>query len=40
MKKAIDTVNMLQEYVDHASRTQIDEAEFAYLKAIVLFCPG
>jgi len=36
----IDTIMRLQEYVGQMSRLQVDDAEYAYLKTLVLFSPG
>jgi len=40
LKKVIDTITRLQEYVDHMTTLQIDDTEYAYLKTLVLFSPG
>jgi hypothetical protein len=36
----IDTILQLQEYISTLNRLQVDQTEYAYLKAIVLFSPG
>lgn len=38
-QKVIDTITWLQEYVGQMSRLQVDDAEYAYLKTLVLFSP-
>lgn len=39
LKEILSTTVFLQEYISHVKRLQLDSAEFAYLKALILFCP-
>ncbi|ELU00770.1 hypothetical protein CAPTEDRAFT_224222 [Capitella teleta] len=39
IKMVTDTILQLQEFISTLNRLQVDETEFAYLKAIVLFSP-
>ena len=40
VKRVIDTVTRLQEFVSRITQLDVDETEYAYLKALVLFSPG
>ena len=40
VKRVIDTVTQLQEFVSRITQLDVDETEYAYLKALVLFSPG
>jgi hypothetical protein len=39
VKKVIDTVTMLQDFVNRMNQLDVDEPEYAYLKSLVLFSP-
>lgn len=40
VKQVTDHICKLQDFVNSMLRLQVDEHEYAYLKAIVLFSPG
>jgi len=40
VKRVIDTVTRLQEFVSRICQLDVDETEYAYLKSLVLFSPG
>jgi len=40
VKRVIDTVTRLQDFVSRICQMDVDETEYAYLKSLVLFSPG
>ena len=40
VKLVTDHIMKLQNYVQTMENLQVDVTEFAYLKALILFCPG
>jgi len=40
VKRVIDTVTRLQDFVSRICQLDVDETEYAYLKSLVLFSPG
>jgi len=40
VKGVMDHIVRLQDYISSMARLDITAVEFAYLKALVLFCPG
>jgi len=40
VKRVIDTVTRLQDFVSRITQLDVDETEYAYLKSLVLFSPG
>jgi len=40
VKRVIDTVTRLQEFVNRICQLDVDETEYAYLKSLILFSPG
>jgi len=40
VKRVIDTVTRLQDFVSRITQLDVNETEYAYLKSLVLFSPG
>jgi len=40
VKRVIDTVTRLRDFVSRICQLDVDETEYAYLKSLVLFSPG
>jgi len=40
VKRVIETVTRLQEFVSRITQMDVDETEYAYLKSLILFSPG
>jgi len=40
VKRVIETVTRLQDFVGRITQMDVDETEYAYLKSLVLFSPG